>query len=153
MDNLWDKALVSALLRLMWSFGAEEATVSPSELISENFTVRPTDCYAGVQYNSSGTEWGSNSGGGFTVGRGPWLESGAAGDYWVERTVNSGTLDDQDAGTGRLQLNTTRSFSIVRTANRGVDTANVTFDFYDAASGGSLLASVTLTFNAEVTNP
>lgn len=105
--------------------------------------------YAGVQYNSSGVEYRNANGGStsFTTSRGNWLAAGAAADVWVQRVVNSGSLNWTDSGSGRLQLNTTRQFGVSQSST-GVATANVTFNFYDAASGGTLLDSVTIDLSA-----
>jgi len=112
----------------------------------------PADAFAGVQYNSTGGEWSSTGGGTFSVGRGQWLDVGPSSAVWVERVINSGTLSWQDAGTGRLVLSTTRSYGVTDTTiGGGAVTANVTFNFYDAASGGNLLDSVTLDLTAEKT--
>ena len=100
------------------------------------------DCFAGVRFNNDGTEQGSTAAGVFSLSRGGWLDMGDPASVWVERIINSGTLDWTDSGAGRLQLNVTRSFGNTRTSN-GTDTTNVTFDFYDAAAGGNLLATRT----------
>lgn len=106
-------------------------------------------CYAGVRFASDGDEDSKGSGNSWNNGdRGQWLDAGAASEVWVERTINSGTLNDEDAGTGRHQLSGTHNFSSVRSV-AGVKTTNVTFDFYDAASGGNLLDSVTYDIIAE----
>ena len=124
--------------------------VTPNTGVSSNSdTPANAPVYAGVQYNSNGSEYGSDAGGTFNVGRGVWLDAGLNSEVWVQRVVNSGTLDGTDSGSGRLVLSTTRAFSIQR-GSLGTDTANVTFNFYDAASGGNLLTSVTLDFTADV---
>lgn len=117
-----------------------------------NFGITGT-IYSGIQLNTSGQEF-ENAGPtsqSFTLPRGKWLNSGSSSAVWVERTVNSGSLNWQDPGTGRLQMNTTREYGVSRTAV-GTGTANVTFDAYDAASGGNQLDSVTLDISAEKDN-
>jgi len=115
--------------------------VSPSSSAVNN-TRAGADCFAGVRFHSDGSELGSTNAGVWSVSRGNWLDVGTSAEVWVERTINSGTLDWTDSGAGRLQLNTIRSFGNTRTTN-GTDTTNVKFDFYDAAAGGNLLATVT----------
>jgi len=126
--------------------------VSPNTANVSTGTTSPDDAFAGVQYKSDGNEWSSTGGGTFSVGRGQWLDIGSASAVWVERTVNSGSLNWQDPGTGRKVLSTTRTYGVTDTSvGGGPVTANVTFDFYDAASGGNLLDSVTLDLTAEKT--
>ncbi len=111
-------------------------------------------CFAGISFNTDGQEYhrDTNPGTNWTFDtRTGWLDSGSSSDVWIERTVNSGSLNDTDPGSGRLQLNTTRNYGNSR-PNPGTATVNITFDFYDAASGGSLLDTVTLDINATRTN-
>jgi hypothetical protein len=112
-----------------------------------NFTISPTDCFAGVQFNTSGNEFESNNAGLFNQSAGVWLDRGLSSEVWVERVVTSGSWNNMDPGTGRWQLSTTRSFRVVET---GLGSTSVTgyFKFWDAASGGTLLqqtASATYT--------
>ena len=106
---------------------------------------------AGLQINSSGVEWSSNAAGSYNVGRGVWLDSGLNSEVWVERTIDSGTLD-VDAGSGRLVLSTTRTYEKHdATIPGGSQTCTVTYDYWDAASGGNLLDSVQIVHTAERT--
>jgi hypothetical protein len=108
-------------------------------------------CYAGVQFNSSGEEFKNNSASSQTFGisRGNWLDAGASSAVWIERTVNTGALNWKDPGSGRLVLSTTREYGVTEITEFDFQACNVTFDFYDAASGGTLLDSVTLDLTAE----
>ena len=93
--------------------------------------------YAGVSFNSDSVEYEYNAvGGQYSLGN--WLDSGLNSEVWVERVITSGSFNSIDAGAGRLQLSTTRSFRLSRSAS-GSKTCQVTFNFYDAASGGNLL--------------
>lgn len=105
-------------------------------------------CYAGVRFQADGTEDSLGPTNTWVGDRGNWLDSGDSSEVWVERTVNSGSLNNTDAGAGRLQLSTDREYSVIRTT-LGTQSANVTFDFYDASSGGNLMDSVTYTISAE----
>lgn len=138
------------------SFGAAAGlTVSPSSANISGASTGVT-AYAGISYNSSGEEFKTDTSGnsGYTVSRGNWLDVGTAAEVWVQMTRTGGTLgswNSEDAGSTRLQLNTTRSWRILRTSPDGSDSIIADFDFYDAASGGNLLASVnfqcTATYN------
>jgi len=107
-------------------------------------------CWAGVRFNADGGEdekgntdaWDDN-------GRGNWLDLGDAENAWIERTINSGGLNDEDAGSGRLQMNTSRAFSVTRDTE-GIEVCNITFTAWDAASGGNQLDTQTLDIKAEL---
>ncbi len=126
--------------------------ISPSSDFVSNFRVG--ECHAGVRYKSDGFEEAKNSIGGWlpTNNRGLWLDVGESGNVWVERTINSGSLTNEDPGAGRHNLGTTRTFSQYR-VGLGTDTANVTFDFWSAASGGVLLDTVTFNISATRQTP
>ena len=141
-------------------FGGEAAapptvSMSTSNHVTLYFSPNGT-AYARIRLDSDGTEDSNTVGNLSTLtdqARGTWLDSGDAGDVWVERTINSGTLDNDDPGAGRLNLGTGRIYGVSHsTPPRGSTTANVTFDFYDAASGGSLLQTNTIDLTAEVNN-
>jgi len=113
------------------------------------------DCYAGVQYNSTGLEYESPPGGGtgFSISRGYWLDGGSNSEVWIERIINSGSLYS-DSGSGRLALTSSRAFQVRDTSTSGGPvTCNLTINAYDAASGGNLLDSVTFTLSANKESP
>ena len=140
------------LLKKMALFDDAESgpTVSASTAnVTRSAVANPT--IAGVQYNSSGVEYATqfNGNGAYNISRGNWLDTGLNSEVWIERTLNSGTLTHADPGTGRKVLSTTRSYAVHdATIPGGSVDCNVTFDFYDAASGGSLLDSVTIDLSA-----
>lgn len=106
-------------------------------------------CFAGVRFHLSGEEDRRHfSTGSYSIDRGDWLDSGLNSEVWVERTINSGSLNAGDAGTGRLVLSTSRAFGLKKTSE-GTQSCNITFKFYDAAAGGNELASVTYNIIAE----
>jgi len=128
----------------LWHIGL---AISPSSADSSNSRFGST-CYAGVQYDNSGEEYKrSNTGTWQGTSRGAWLDGGSVGGVWIERTINSGSLNT-DALAVRLNLGTQRNFGLNR-ATPGTDTCNITFDFYNAASGGDLLDSVTFDISAQ----
>lgn len=134
----------------MGIFMVPAPTVSANGGIASNMRVN-NPCYGGVSFNQSGTEFErvASSGAWNGTNRGVWLDTGVPGAVWIERTINSGTLDD-DAGSGRLSMSIHRNFGVLQTPV-GIRTMNITFDFYDAASGGNLLDSVTHDIVAENT--
>jgi hypothetical protein len=102
--------------------------------------------YAGIQLNSDGTTLFNNASGTstFDVSADPWLSSGVASLAYVERTSGSGTLNwIDDTGGGRVQMNANRQLGCLDTTNDSNPSfAGITLNFYDAASGGTLLGSI-----------
>jgi len=107
---------------------------------------RAGTCDGGVRYNNDGSEDGQIATGAWSIDRDNWLDSGLPSEVWVERTINSGTLDTDDIGATRVSMSTTRELSMSITES--TNSCNLTVDFYDAASSGNLLDSVT--YNIEV---
>lgn len=125
-------------------------TVSPDTNDVVNIRVGAT-CWAGIVFNAVGTELGNTPANSFSVSRGNWLDAGDSSEVWIERTINSGPgFNVDDPGAGRHQLNTNRKFNENQTSI-GVKITNVTFDFWDAASGGNKIGTVTLDISAEFT--
>ena len=99
--------------------------------------------YAGIRIAADGNVYEATSGGAFTSNQGAWLSAGAASDVWVQVSVTSGSLNWVNAGSGRLQCNVNRDYGVNRSTS-GTQSATVSFNFYDAASGGNLLATKSL---------
>lgn len=117
-----------------------------------------SDVYAATSYNSDGNEYTNSPKTtlNYTSSRGnAWLTGGNASDVWVQCTLNSGSFNAANAGTGtRLNLGTTRNWAVSDSnptaGSKGE--ANATWAFYDAATGGNLLDSVTYTITAAYTD-
>lgn len=122
-----------------------QVSLNPDDKLNLNSN---STCYAGVQYYTNGTEFATSPSGSWNRARGDWLDSGSNNDVWIERTINSGSLNSSDPGAGRFQMNVNRTYRVVRTVV-GTHACNLTIDMYDAASGGNLLDSVTYTLEAE----
>jgi len=120
--------------------------VSPSTTNVFN-SANNTFCKAGVRYLETGVEFQSNNVGNFNLSRGNWLDSGTSDEVWIQRVINSGTLTE-DGGSGRLQLSTGRTFSVTQ-IDVGAKVCDLTFNFYDAASGGILIGSANVILAAE----
>ena len=111
------------------------------------------NCVAGVHIDTNGTEYAHSNAG---VNQGDalqsWLVGGAASSFYIRCTLNSGTLDDDNSGTGTwLQLNTSRAWSIIRTT-QGIDTAQIKLEIADDASGTNILTSAIYNLRAERDN-
>lgn len=114
--------------------------------------------YTSTSYNSDGNEYTNSPSTAlnYTSSRGnAWLTGGSSSDVWVQCTLNTGSFNEVNAGTGtRLNLGTTRNWAVSDSnptaGSKGE--ANATWAFYDAASGGNLLDSVTYTITAAYTD-
>lgn len=107
------------------------------------------NCWAGVYLKSDGVEYAYSSGGtpeGDSLGN--WMDTGSSSDYWVQRTVTSGTLNDDDAGTGWLQLSTSRGFSFKNTSDPSLETCSITVKIATDSGGANIID--TKTYNLEV---
>ena len=98
--------------------------------------------YAGVQFNSDGTEYKTNTTGGisYNTSLGAWLDSGLNSEVWVQWHRTGGSLGDwnsDDSGDTRLVLSTSRQWRI--TSSSGTRSIIGYFEFWDAVSGGNLL--------------
>ena len=85
-----------------------------------------------------------------------WLTKGNSSNVWIERVITGGTpgtLNHHDPGAGRLQLNVDRDYGIVEVTTLDVHTVNFDLNFYDAASGGNLLATANYSLRAEKLSP
>ena len=109
-----------------------------------------TPVIAGIRYDADGDYYISDAGGTYGSG-GTWLTVGLNSEVWVERTVSAGTLDT-DPGAGRLVLSTSRTYQ-ESNSSVGTESSTITWDFYDAAAGGNLLATTTHDLIATVDAP
>lgn len=102
-------------------------------------------CYANLRYSSTGEEFQNSNAivNNYTLSRGNWLDAGDPSDVWLERTINSGSLN-LDPGGGRLIMTSNRSFQCIDTnpGAGGSQSANLDIEMWDAASGGSTFDSV-----------
>ena len=128
-------------------------TVTASGNSVSNLRLNAT-CYAGVTYSSDENEYNNQGDADDSTLDATFIQklinNGNGEDVWVERTINSGSLNHEDPGAGRHQLSTTRRFGVVR-SGVGTESCNLTVNFYDAASGGNLLDTETFGLDAEFT--
>ena len=121
--------------------------IGPSVTAPTANITRDTDAttvYAGIEFRNNGTLWENATSGStsFSLVRTNWLSSGTASQVWIERVISSGSLNWLDAGAGRLVLSTSRFYGTSdSTTFGGAVTCSLTFNFYDAASGGNLLGT------------
>jgi hypothetical protein len=119
-------------------------------------TTTPTDCFANLRLNSNGSYFFNSVGSldNYSASQGSWNGSIlTTAEIWVEYTLTSGSLNNTDPGAGRLQLSTSRDFSVIENTAGQSQVAGLTLDFYDASAGGHLLKSTSFTLTANEDNP
>ena len=126
-------------------------TVELGNKLHLTFTPLSGVAIANIRVSSDGNYYESNVSGAYGSADEAWLESGDAGDVWVERTITDGTLDTDDLGTGRTNLGSGDYDLGVTSPSGGTKEASFTLSFYDASSGGNLLDSASITVNANGT--
>jgi len=104
-------------------------------------------CSSGIQFGADGILYLIQNNGGTSAVIGEWLANGVASDFYVSRTIDSGTLV-VDAGAGPLQLNANRGYQILR-STIGIDEATITCTLSNDISGLPILATATYDFKAE----
>jgi len=110
--------------------------------------------YTWVGVNADGDLYSSTTGTTPNVSYETWLDNGLNSDVWVEATLGGLGPDalttGSDATGSRLACSTTRKWGYTATPGNGL-AGVVTLDFYDAATGGSLLDSQAVTLDCDAT--
>lgn len=94
--------------------------------------------YAGVMFGADGVIYSYQANGGLSA-VGNWLINGTNSDFYLSRTISSGTLES-DAGAGPLQMNANRAYRVQDIAFAGSVQATVDFEISDDASGTPVVA-------------
>lgn len=129
----------------MLLFGDSSADTVQVPTASFGTTRTTSPCYSGVRFGSSGTLYRFKNDG--TVQPvGAWLLKGSAANYFLFRTVDSGTLT-VDAGTG-LQMNANRDYNVQDTTPTNALEATVTYSISTSTTGTPVVASGTYMFEA-----
>jgi hypothetical protein len=112
-------------------------------LVSDTATAiatHPSNATAAVNITNAGTQTGTD-GGPYT-----WLKGGLASSYEIQATLNSGTVTG-DAFGSWLNLGTSRVWSLTES---GIGTKLGSIGLQIRPVGGSVVASATINFDAEV---
>jgi hypothetical protein len=143
------------LIHLAALFGCGDpddlVTISLSNSSHLTTTANGVTCYAWIQYNTDAKEYRNGNPASSaldTVRNAAWITDGTPGDFWVERTIDSGTLEVDDIGGSRVQMNSNLRLGVTLTtqgAGGGVKAATVTVKVYDDPVGGDLRDEVTFT--------
>lgn len=108
----------------------------------------PGFVYAGLRFDSDGYIYRMDAAGNWQQDS-AWLLSGAAADYWLHRTITTGTLDNDDGDA--LQLNTDDlDYWIRESAEWAFRSTVVEFKISSDSAGSSVIATRSYNFAVEV---
>lgn len=114
----------------------------------DNTGVGIATVYSGIRWDSDGGIYRMDPNGNFQYDS-DWLLSGAASTYYLQRTIDDGTLTNDD-GDG-VQLNTDNlDYWITNSLTWFTRVAKVTFGISTDAPGSNLIASRQYTLSAEL---
>ena len=125
---------------------ATAAIVLPSNVF---FTSTSTGtCYSGLKIGSDGNLYERQAVGGWSR-FGTWLFIGTAANYYVQRTVNSGSLTTDAGGPvgSGLQLNADRIYDVQTSYSD--KTTTVKFEIATESAGTTIVATRSYTFFAQ----
>lgn len=108
-------------------------------------------CYSGLKIDADGNLYERNAAGGWSR-FGTWLFIGTAANYYVQRTVASGSLTTDaggPAGSG-LQLNADRIYDVQ--TGFGEKEAVIKFEIATESAGTTIVATRSYTFFAQSGN-
>ena len=127
--------------------GGPSVVIAATKLIDD---VDASVAYAWVQVDSDGDLKSSITSASPTVVYETWLDAGLNSEVWVAATATGTALTTGSSATGatRLACTSDHKWGYTRSIN-GISSGTVTLDFYDAASGGTLLDSQVVTLLAE----
>ncbi len=125
--------------------GAGAASVNISDSLNLN-SRGSGDCYSGYQFGADGVLSKVQANGGLSSIMGQWLLVGTSDLFWLQRTILSGTLE-VDAGTGWLQMNTSRLFENIQ-SSAGESSAAIFIEIASDSGGVTVVASATFNFTS-----
>ena len=125
-----------------------EGSVNPAVKVkSRTFTsegIFTPAVYSGLRFGSDGVLSKVQANDGLSAISGEWLISGAASDFWCQRTVISGTLE-VDAGSGFINMAVNLNYKNIK-SSVGTKTTVVFFEISNDASGVPIVETATITF-------
>ncbi len=104
-------------------------------------------CHSGVSLDNDGVLLHIQANGGASAIVGQWLVNGTASDFFVQRTIISGTLQ-VDPGAGFLQLNVNRTYDSQR-STAGIKTTVIFLEVSSDISGVPIVATADFTLICE----
>jgi len=135
-----------SLMNLLLQSGGAVDTVKLGDFTISNFK-DGVIVYAGIKFDNDGSVYGLNRDNVYSRIT-TWLVSGAAGSYYLSRSIFSGSLN-ADAGAGPIVMSTDRVFSIQRT-HRGIKQTILDYEISSDSSGDPIVATGRVTLQAEI---
>ena len=108
-------------------------------------------CQSGIRIGADGKYYTSDFNGAYGAAVGDYILGGTSSQVWVQRAITAGTLTSDGIGASRVSCSTNRVMSVTQVLE-GTKFCTFTLSFYDAASGGNLLGSKSVTISATNTN-
>lgn len=105
-------------------------------------------CASGVSFDIDGVLSEIQAGGGLSAIIGEWLLTGAASAFFIQRTIITGTLEE-DPGTGFLAMSSIRRYENNK-ASDGLKVTEVFFEISSDVSGVPIVATATHVFSSIV---
>jgi len=139
-----------SLLLLYNAIAHSKIQIDTSVLVDNYTSAGFGTVYAGIQIDSDGDVYYTNSSGTLGASAGTWLVKGLNSQVWVEMSITSGTLTTDGIGASRVAMTSDRYLDVRRSA-LGIKACTFTLLFYNASSGGTLLASKSVHLEAERT--
>ena len=128
------------------SEGSVSSSVKITDRTVRNFSLSGT-VHSGIVTGSNGVLSTIQVNGGTSAVSGEWLLSGLSSDFYIQRTIISGTLE-VDAGAGWLQMNSNRTYDNQK-SSVGIKTTVVFFEISSDVSGTPVVDDATQTFISE----
>ncbi len=104
-------------------------------------------CHSGIRVGSDGILYKIQANGGFSAISGEWLPVGIPANFYVQKTILSGTLE-VDPGAGFLQCNTNRDYDNQK-SSAGTKVTEIFLEFSSDVSGVPIVDTATYTFTSE----
>jgi hypothetical protein len=131
---------------------ASAPVTSPGNLIANEATIAPTQCQAGIRFNTDGTISRRGGTGSYTTLGSKWYNpttSGIGSSYWIMFTrVDSGSAG-LDSGTLNSWLALTANREIAFTNSTGVEEGSFNFTIASDSSGNNVVSSGSIYLRAE----
>ncbi|KKL97104.1 hypothetical protein LCGC14_1837800 [marine sediment metagenome] len=123
---------------LMRAISASKPVVVELGAVLEDNTRSGGPCTQGIKIDSDGDFYVSDNVGSYGAASETWLERGTTSQVWVERTIDTGSLDTDDIGASRVACTSDLELIVVRPTS-GDQQATGSLRFYNAPTGGTLL--------------
>lgn len=106
-------------------------------------------CYAGMRFDNDGKIYRADINGNWQYAA-DWLLSGVVGDYYLARTIDQGTLTNDDGAGPTVMSTANQDYYIASAVPWFLRVTKVTFKISDDSAGSNVIVSKQYTFQAYV---